>query len=843
MSDTENTGDKTIDAPKPRKTLSLKRTVESGTVRQNFSHGRSKAVVVEKKRRRPVAPAEPVEAAPKPAPEPEAPKPEPKPKSEPPRADKGMVLRTLTDDEKDARAQALVEAREREKVERAQAEIDAQRRAEEEARLSEERAAAEAKRLEEEARQKEEQERREREAAEAAAEAASKPEPATERKGGAPVREAAADDRTRRRPQPDKPTPVRRGEGERRRGRLTISNALNEDERARSLASIRRRREREKRSAQSQEPGQKIAREVTIPETITIQELANRMAERAVDVIRMVMQQGQMVKINDVIDADTAQLIAEELGHKVRRVAESDVEEGLYGSDDDDGEMLPRAPVVTIMGHVDHGKTSLLDALRNANVVAGEAGGITQHIGAYQVTTDGGNVVTFVDTPGHEAFTAMRARGAKVTDIVVLVVAADDGVMPQTIEAINHARAAEVPMIVAINKIDKQGADASRVRTELLQHEVVVESMGGETLEVEVSALKGTNLDKLLEGITLQAEILDLKANPERSGEGVVVEAQLDRGRGAVATVLVQRGTLAVGDILVAGAEWGKVRALINDKGDNLDKAGPSTPVEVLGLNGTPSAGDQFVVVENEARAREVTEYRQRILREKMQARGGMRSSLADMMSQLKDQERSEVPLLVKGDVQGSVEAIAQAVEKLSTDEVAARVVLTGVGAISESDVSLAAASNAVILGFNVRANKQAREAAEREGVEIRYYNIIYDLVDDVKAAMSGMLSPEMRETMLGNAEILEVFSISKVGKVAGCRVVEGYVERGAGVRLLRDNVVIHEGKLATLKRFKDEVPRVDVGQECGMAFEKYEDIRQGDLIECYRVEEIERSL
>ncbi|MDE1992327.1 MAG: translation initiation factor IF-2, partial [Rhizobiaceae bacterium] len=565
--------------------------------------------------------------------------------------------------------------------------------------------------------------------------------------------------------------------------------------------------------------------------------------ERGVDVIRILMQQGHMAKITDTIDADTAQLIAEELGHTVRRVAESDVEEGMFDVADSPESLLPRAPVVTIMGHVDHGKTSLLDAIRHANVVAGEAGGITQHIGAYQVEHNG-QKITFIDTPGHAAFTAMRARGAQATDIAILVVAADDSVMPQTIESINHAKAAGVPIIVAINKIDKHEADPQKVRMQLLQHEVFVESMGGEVLDVEVSAKNRTNLDKLLEAILLQAEILDLKANPNRTAEGTVIEAQLDRGRGSVATVLVQKGTLRPGQIVVAGDQWGRVRALINDKGEHVKEATPATPVEVLGLSGTPAAGDKFAVVESESRAREISEYRQRLARDKAAARqSGQRGSLEQMMTQLQSVGVKEFPLVIKGDVQGSIEAIAGALEKLGTDEVRARIVHSGAGGITESDVSLAEASNAAIIGFNVRANAQARQFAEREGIEIRYYNIIYDLVDDVKAAMSGLLSPERRETFLGNAEILEVFNITKVGKVAGCRVTEGKVERGVGVRLVRDNVVIHEGKLKTLKRFKDEVAEVHVGQECGMAFENYEDIRAGDTIECFRVEHITRSL
>ncbi|MEP0698271.1 MAG: translation initiation factor IF-2, partial [Nitratireductor sp.] len=643
-------------------------------------------------------------------------------------------------------------------------------------------------------------------------------------------------------PEPARPARPRVGE-DRRRGKLTLNSALAGDEaRGRSLSAMRRRQEKFKRS-QHQEAREKIAREVILPETITIQELAGRMAERAVDVVKFFMKQGQILKPGDVIDADTAELVAVEFGHTVKRVAESDVEEGLFNIPDKPENRETRPPVVTIMGHVDHGKTSLLDAIRHANVVSGEAGGITQHIGAYQVEQDG-QKITFIDTPGHAAFTQMRARGAQATDIAILVVAADDSVMPQTVESINHAKAAGVPIIVAINKIDKPEADPQKVRTELLQHEVFVESMGGEVLDVEVSAVKGTNLDKLLEAILLQAELLDLKADPERTSEGVVIEAKLDKGRGPVATVLVQTGKLLPGDIIVAGNEWGKVRALVNDRGEQLSDAGPSMPVEVLGLQGTPQAGDRFATVENEARAREISEYRQRKAREMAVAKhAGQRGSLEQMMSQLQSSGLKEFPLLIKGDVQGSIEAIVAALDKLGTDEVRARIVHSGAGGITESDISLAETSNAAIIGFNVRANRQARDAAEQAGIEIRYYNIIYNLVDDVKAAMSGLLSPERRETFLGNAEILEVFNITKVGKVAGCRVSEGKVERGAGVRLIRDNVVIHEGKLKTLKRFKDEVPEVPAGQECGMAFENYEDIRAGDVIECFRVEEVARTL
>ena len=640
------------------------------------------------------------------------------------------------------------------------------------------------------------------------------------------------------------PAPKAPRVGEKRRGRLTVVTALSADEvRERSVASFRRRNQRMTGHRDS-EPKEKLVREVTIPETITIQELANRMAERAVDVIRILMQQGHMAKITDTIDADTAQLIAEELGHTVRRVAESDVEEGMFDALDDPANLLPRASVVTIMGHVDHGKTSLLDAIRSTDVAAAEAGGITQHIGAYQVTSPSGGRVTFIDTPGHAAFTAMRARGAKITDIVVLVVAADDGVMPQTVEAIHHAKAAKVPIIVAINKIDKPDAKPERVRTELLQHEIQVESLGGDTLEVEVSAKEKRNLDKLLDIIALQAEVLDLKANPNRPAEGTVIEARLDRGRGPVATVLVQRGTLKPGDIVVAGSEWGRVRALMSDTGHSVVAAGPSMPVEVLGFNGTPEASDRLAAVDTEARAREIADYRARQKRDILAARQtGMRGSLEQMMNQLKTSGLKEFPLVIKGDVQGSIEAIVGSLEKLSTEEVAARVIFAGAGGITESDVTLAEASGAVVIGFNVRAHKEAREAAERAGIEIRYYNIIYDLVDDVKKAMSGLLPPTLRETMLGNATILEIFKVSKVGNIAGCRVTDGVVERGANVRLIRDSVVVHQGKLSQLKRFKDDAREVVAGQECGMAFENYQDMKAGDVIECYRVESVQRTL
>ncbi|HRD27447.1 MAG TPA: translation initiation factor IF-2, partial [Caulobacter sp.] len=563
------------------------------------------------------------------------------------------------------------------------------------------------------------------------------------------------------------------------------------------------------------------------------------------DIIKFLMRQGVMLKINDVIDNDTAELVATEFGHTVRRVSEADVEEGFLDADDHDDHLEPRAPVVTVMGHVDHGKTSLLDALRATDVVSGEAGGITQHIGAYQVRLKGGERVTFLDTPGHAAFSAMRARGANITDIVILVVAADDGVMPQTIEAIQHAKAAGVPMIVAVNKIDKPDANSTRVVNELLQHEIVVESLGGDTQMVEVSAKTGVGLDELVERILLQAEVLDLKANPDRTAEGVVIESKLDKGRGAVATVLVKRGTLKRGDIVVAGAAWGKVRALLNERDEQLTEAGPSTPVEILGLDGTPDPGEPFAVVENEARARELTEYRVRVKRQRSAASGPMAgASMADMMAKLQDKRISELPLVIKGDVQGSVEAIVGALEKIGTDEVRARIILSGAGAISESDVMLAKGAGAPLLGFNVRASRQARDLADREGVEIRYYSIIYDLIDDIKGVLSGMLAPIQRETFLGNAEVLQAFDISKVGKVAGCRVTEGVVRKGAKVRIVRENVVVLElGTLQTLKRFKDEVPEVNAGQECGMAFAGFQDIRPGDQIECFTVEEVKRQL
>jgi translation initiation factor IF-2 len=834
------------------KTMSLKRT-ETSTVRQSFSHGRSKAVVVEKKRSR-VAPGKLSLEPEKPgrhAEESAAVRAEAR--EEPHRGQSargGVVLRELTDEEKEARMRALTDAKVAEEEARKRAEEEAGRRAVEEERMRRERDAAEKRKAEEEARKAAEEEARRHAELEASRRLKEKegetraPAAATPAAPAKRARELAEEEEetAKKGKTPAKaPAPRKATPGGRRAGKLTITRALSDDDdRMRSVASFRRQLNRAHRQQQAPVPAG--PREVTIPETITVAELANRMARRGVDVIKVLMKSGMMATVNDTIDADTAELVATELGHSVKRVAESDVLEGLRGGADNPEDMVPRPPVVTIMGHVDHGKTSLLDALRKTDVVAGEAGGITQHIGAYQVQLPSAAKITFLDTPGHAAFTAMRARGAQVTDIVVLVVAADDGVMPQTVEAIVHAKAAKVPIIVAINKIDKPTANPMRVKTELLQHEIQVEELGGDVLAVEVSALKGTGLDKLEEAILLQSEVLDLTANPKRSADGAVIEAKLDKGRGPVATVLVQRGTLHHGDIVVAGAEWGRVRALVTDRGDTVEQAGPAQPVEVLGLSGTPEAGDEFVVVDSEARAREVTEYRERKRRESRQATIS-RQSLDQLLKSRREGERKLLPLVIKADVQGSLEAIDGALSKLGTDEVAVQMLHGGVGGITESDVILAHASGAAIVGFNVRANAQARERARRDGVEIRYYNIIYNVIDDVKAALSGMLAPERREKFLGNAEILEVFNISKVGKVAGCRVTEGVVRRGAKVRLIRDDVVIHEGELSTLKRFKDEVREVVAGQECGMAFANYQDIQKGDVIECYEVETVKRTL
>jgi translation initiation factor IF-2 len=783
-----------------------------------------------------------------------------------------VIPRALTAEEKAGRVRALHDARkaDEEAHERAavaeadrrrqreeQAAEEARRQAEDEARKKAEEEEGR-RRAEEEARQRSEQEAQRRKDEESRREVAERAGKAAAAKVAAlaaagkvsvPLEEEEEPSTTPRRgarPEAKKPVaPPRREEMRRRTGKLTVTRALSDDEgeRTRSLASVRRARERERLRLHQGEADQiKVVREVVVPETITVQELANRMAERGADVIKALMRMGVMATINQTIDADTAELIVTEFGHRLRRVSEADVEVGLRGEEDLPEALEPRAPVVTIMGHVDHGKTSLLDALRETDVAAGEAGGITQHIGAYRVTLKSGKQITFIDTPGHQAFTAMRARGANVTDIVVLVVAADDGIMEQTIEAIRHAKAAQAPLIVAINKIDKADARPERVRQELLQHEIVVEQLGGEVLDVEVSALQKTNLDRLEEAILLQAELLDLTANPERPAEGVVLEAKLERGRGAVATVLIQRGTLRVGDIFVAGSEWGRVRALVDDRGQNQREAGPSTPIEVLGLNGTPLAGDDFVVAENESRARDIADFRQRRRRNAIAA-SGARGTLEQMFSQIAAGVANELPVVVKSDVQGSLEAIVGSLEKLSTDEVAVRVLHSAVGGINESDVILAKASAAVIIGFNVRANPQARDLARRDGVEIRYYSIIYDLIDDMRGALSGLLAPILRERFLGNASIRDIFNITKVGKVAGCMVTEGAVRRGAKVRLLRDNVVIHEGTLKTLKRFKDEVREVNQGYECGMAFENYQDIQGGDVIECFEMEEVARSL
>jgi translation initiation factor IF-2 len=843
MSDTDET-------KRPAKTLSLKKT-ETSTVKQSFSHGRTKAVVVEKKRSAtPPAAAKPAaKPAEKPAEKAAASQPQAA-AAKPAAPARGVVLRQLSDEEKARRAAALADARVSDSEARRIAEQEAERKAREEEQLKAERIAAEKRKIEEEARKVADEAAKKRAEQEAARRTEATPkagevapvetrrrleneeEEESSSKKGVPGKPGA----------PKAPAP-KKAEGERRRGKLTVTRALSDDdERVRSVASYKRHLQRVNKGHQQQPAGPAGPRDITVPETITVADLANRMARRTVDVIKVLMKNGMMATPNDVIDADTAELVATEYGHVVKRVAESDVLEGLTGAKDEDVNLQSRPPVVTVMGHVDHGKTSLLDAMRQSDVVSGEAGGITQHIGAYQVNLKSGQKITFLDTPGHAAFTQMRARGAKVTDLVILVVAADDGVMPQTVEAIAHAKAANVPIIVAVNKIDKGDANPTRVKTELLQHEIQVEDMGGETQVVEVSATKKIGLDKLEEAILLQAEILDLKANPDRAAEGAVVEAKLDKGRGPVATVLVQRGTLKVGDIVVAGAEWGRVRLLANERGETVQSAGPSTPIEVLGLSAPPEAGDEMVVVENEARAREVAEYRARKRREQRQATSS-RQTLDQLLQTREAGEKRLLPLVLKTDVQGSSEAIQGALAKLGTSEVGAQILQSGVGGITESDVILAHASGAAVIGFNVRANNQARDRAKRDGVEIRYYNIIYNLVDDVKAALSGLLTPETREKFLGNAEILEVFNISKVGKVAGCKVTEGVVRRGAKVRLIRDNVVIHEGELSTLKRFKDEVREVQVGQECGMAFTNYQDMQKGDVIECFEVETIQRAL
>ena len=889
MSETKEQEPKKVLSLSGRGKLELKRPPDATSqVRQSFSHGRSKAVTVEVKRKR-VADVPPVDTAVT-APAVEIHEPEVqaarRPEAAAPRA--GAVPRQLTAEEREARVRALrsaVQEEERRVVEpstapteevepeevqpaaEARKALDPETRREREmAELRriqelEKKTADEAERIRAEAEEKKrtltdaekkKTEERQRVADRAGESAAAKVASLTP--GRTTAEEDEEEERRARAKRGIKALPVKtpalsRGREINRRpgSKLTISQALtNEGEstRMRSLAAMRRAREKERHRQSGDEEQAKVVRDVTIPEAITVQELAQRMAERSGDVIKSLMKMGVIATITQSIDADTAELIVAEFGHRARRVSESDVELGLVGDTDIDENLVPRPPVVTIMGHVDHGKTSLLDAMRKTDVVSTEAGGITQHIGAYQVTLDGGQRITFIDTPGHAAFTEMRARGANVTDIVVLVVAANDGLMPQTVEAIAHAKAAKVPIIVAINKTDLPDANPDKVRQELLSQEMVVEQMGGDVLDVEVSAKTGKGLTKLEEAILLQAEILELRSNPNRSAVGTVVEAKLDRGRGAVATVLVQRGTLNVGDVFVTGSEWGRVRALINDRGQNVQSAGPATPVEVLGLTAAPSAGDDFVVLDTEARAREIAEFRGR---KKRTAAGALaaRGTVEQMFTQIQAGEKKELPVVVKGDVHGSVEAIVGAMQKLGQDEkeVGVRVLHSGVGAINESDITLAKASGGFIIGFNVRANAQARELAKRDGVDIRYYSVIYDILDDVKAVLSGMLAPVVRETFLGNAEIRQIFEVSKAGKIAGCMVTEGVVRRGAKVRLLRDAVVIHEGTLKTLRRFKEEVREVRDGFECGMAFENYDNIAVGDVIEAFEVEQVARVI
>jgi translation initiation factor IF-2 len=831
MSDTENKSGKKIGllggAPS-----------RPGQVRQSFSHGRSKAVVVETKRKRVVVPKPNVFTSKTN---------NPQKKSTPSKTPGG-----ISEVELERRKKALVAARKREELDKIKRDADEKSREQERA---EKRADLESKEKEETERKEKEKEKVEEEQRAIAAVVEAKkvveelptittkaPEDST-RPAAKTSRKTPDRDELRKQQSPRTP---KGGDTDRRRsGKLTLTQALSDGGgRQRSMAAIRRKQEREKRKLlDSNQEREKVVRDVQVPETIVVQELANRMAERVSDVVKSLMTNGMMVTQNQSIDADTAELIVQEFGHKIVRVSDADVEDVIVAIKDDPASLESRAPVITVMGHVDHGKTSLLDVIRKANVVSGEAGGITQHIGAYQVTTDDGKLFTFLDTPGHAAFTSMRSRGAQVTDIVILVVAADDSVMPQTIEAINHSKAANVPMIVAINKCDKPAGDPDKVRTELLQHEVIVEKMSGDVLDVEVSAETGAGIDTLLEYISLQSDLLELKANPNRAAEGAVIEAKLDVGRGPIATVLIQKGTLNQGDIFVVGEQWGRVRALINDQNDRVKQAGPSVPVEVLGLNGTPEAGDVLNVVSTEAQAREIADYRAQVSKDKKSALGSG-TSLEQLLANAKaDQNLKELPILVKSDVQGSAEAIVQAMEKIGNEEVKVRVLHSGVGAITESDVTLAEASKAPIMGFNVRANAPARQSANQKGVELRYYSVIYDLVDDIKSAASGLLSAEVRETFIGYAKILEVFKVTGVGKVAGCQITEGLARRSSGVRLLRDDVVIHEGTLKTLKRFKDEVNEVNLGQECGMAFENYEDIRADDVIEVFERQEIERKL
>ena len=860
MSDTKDTG-----KSGGRKPLSVSRG--GGTVKQTFSHGRSKQVVVETKKRRTVGAQTKPGAGGKPA------SGGGRPgagggKAPPSKLEAAAKKLGITVEELVARQKVLLQRRAAE--EKRKAEVETQQARTKALQDHQQAKVQEVKEREEaEARRKAEEEDRKKAEAEAKAKAATEAKAGKSERGGArgcgagkpaPSQadiEAAASSAGGRRKGGDRGREDRdrgrdqgggrgRGGDKRRKGKLTIASALGDDgDRQRSLASVKRARERERERRSGGDQQEKVSVEVKLPETITLQDLSGRMKERVGDVVKFMMQQGEMMRGNDIIDADTAELIAEEFGHTVKRVSEADVEIGLEGAEDDPKDLVGRPPIVTIMGHVDHGKTSLLDAMRSTDVVGGEAGGITQHIGAYQVQTKSGDKISFLDTPGHAAFSAMRARGADVTDIVIIVVAANDSVMPQTIEAIKHAKAAEAPIIIAVNKVDLQDSDPQKVLTDLLQHDIQVEAMGGDVQAVEVSALKKTGLDELTEAITLQAELLDLKANPKREADGIVVESQLDKGRGPVATVLVKRGTLKRGDIVVAGAQWGKVRALVNERNQQMKEATPSMPAEILGMDGTPLPGDAFNVVENEARAREITEYRDRAQR-LTKGVATQRASLEQFMTTLSAEgavKTKDLPIVLKADVQGSVEAITQALEQFATEEVRANIVYGAAGGISESDILLAKSSNAPVFAFNVRANKQARDLAEKEGVEIRYYSIIYQLLDEVKDTLSGMLAPERKENFIGYADILEVFNITKTGKVAGCKVTEGVVKRGCGVRLLRDDVVIHEGKLKTLKRFKDEVAEVTNGMECGMAFERYEDIREGDRIECFEVEMIARQL
>ena len=839
----------------------------SGQVKQSFSHGRTKSVLVETKRKRVVVPTKPG-----------APTTAGAVTNAPHLGDPSKRPAGISDAEMERRLAALRVAKSREAEDAAKRVIEDKARDEERQRKRDEN---EAKETEERARvaalkaKVEEEERTVRAAAAAkVAEGEARKADVLSTKArtvtppaaspAAIAKQTKAEEEAARGPASAKPAlgprktdrekedrereraaRAKGAEEGRRSGKLSLNEALaGEGGRTRSMAAMKRKQDKARAKALGlMAKPEKQVRDVQLPETIVVSELANRMAERGADVVKSLMKMGMMVTMNQAIDADTAELVIEEFGHKAVRVSDADVEQVIDQIIDPDESRITRPPIVTIMGHVDHGKTSLLDAIRKTSVVTGEAGGITQHIGAYQVTTDKGAVLTFLDTPGHAAFTSMRARGAQVTDIVVLVVAADDAVMPQTIEAIAHAKAAKVPMIIAINKVDKYDADPNKVRTDLLQHEIVVEKMSGDVQDVEVSAKTGQGLDELLEAIALQAEILELRANPNRSASGAVIEAKLDVGRGPIATVLVQNGTLRKGDIFVVGEQWGKVRALINDKGERIDEAGPSVPVEVLGLSGTPSAGDTLNVVETEAQAREIASYREKTTKDKRAAIGAA-TTLEQLMAKAKaDQSVAELPVLVKADVQGSAEAIVQALEKVGNDEVRVRVLSYGVGAITDTDVGLAEASGAPIIGFNVRANASARQSANQKGVEIRYYSIIYDLVDDIKAAASGLLKAEIRETFIGYAQIKEVFKVTGIGNVAGCIVTEGVARRSAGVRLLRDNVVIHEGTLKTLKRFKDEVKEVISGTECGMAFERYDDVRAGDVIEIFEREEIQRRL